>query len=256
MTRHALSWMDDHIPETMLQRMLQAMGPDTFRGSRLTALGLPAPTGEESADRHVMQDRLSDLLDGHDEEASAAALAFLSDKPHRIETVGLEMLRATGLDAAVTILIAHGLSRGPDGGWANVRIPAFTLTAGPARGHEAQVSIEQEGRVMARAPIAPQTYWQDDGVLVIERPLPDAVCIAMEGRALRDIVSHPVLDEHPLSVRRVFVPIGSRHVHVETDLVRRPVEMSGLTLENTRPDRRALAVSRPPRRRMDTTPSF
>ena len=256
MTRHALSWMDDHLPEPMLKRMLDAMGPDTFRASRLVPLGLPSPTGDEGADRHAMQDRLSDLLDGHDEAASSGALAVLSDKPHRVEAVGLDMLRATGLDAAVAILIAHALSRGPDGGWANVRIPAFTLTAGPARGHDAQVSIEREGRVMLRAPIAPQTYWHDDGVLVIERPIPDAVCIAMEGRALRDVVSHPVLDGHPLNVRRVFTPIGSRHVHVETDLAPRRLGMSDLTLEGTRPDRRALSVTRPPRRRVDTTPSF
>lgn len=256
MTRHALSWRDDHVPETMIDRMLNAMGPDTYRARHLDGLDLPLPTGEDREDRIAMQERLSDLLDGLDEKASAAALKTLSALPQHVEATALDMLRATGIDAAIAIVIAYALSRAPDQTWANVRIPSFTLTAGPARGHEAQVSVEQDHRIMIRAPLAPQTYWQDDGVLAIDRPLPNSVCIAMDGRPLRDIVSHPVLDELPIRVEKVSTPIGGQETQLRTDLRPNRLRMSELTLEGTRPDRRTLSVTRPPRRRVDTTPSF
>ena len=252
MTRHALSWRDDHLGEAVLGRIMEAVTEHPARRDALAPLGLPV----DGQDRVSMQMRMSDLLDGHDEEASARAIDAVSERPYRIEASALAMLRATGMDAAVMILVAHALSRSPEGGWTNVRLPAYRLTAGPARHEEALVSVEQDDRIFVRAPFAAQTSWTTGGEIFIGRAIPENVCIAMEGRRLGDVVTHPTLDPLDLSIVDVKPSLSPVGITIRTDKPADDLRMGDLTLENTRPDRRTLNTPTPRQRKVDLKPTF
>lgn len=255
MARHMLSWRDDHLPSGMLDRIISAVRGGGPRASALDCLRIPALPEDDREAETIVQERVSDLLDGHDEEASARALETLSSYEHRVEATALAMLRCTGMDAAVAILVAHALSRSNSDGWDNVRLGEFTLTAGPARHMRALVSIEQLGNVLVHAPFAPDVHWAEDAV-VIGRPFPHAMCLAMTGRALKDVVDHPILTPLGLTIMSADMGSGGRVTTIKTDLKPHWMGMRDLTMENTRPDRQALAAERVPPRRTKATPAF
>ena len=259
MARHQLSWMDDHLHADLLTLFA---GDLKAGAASLAPLGLGEATDDERATRDMIQDRVSDLIDGHHEDVSSKLIAALSTSKATIDAVALDMLRATGMDAAVLIYVAHAAATAPDGTARVKPLPSFRLSAGPARREEAIVAVDG-GKVGVMAPMAADTFWVSGdpeiraaGSLIIRRPLPNAVCLAMEGRKLSDVVSHPVLDPLELRIVRVSTPIGTRNTLIETDAAHAPIDMGSLTLESTRPDRRALAVHQPPRQRVDHAPSF
>lgn len=256
MARHVLSWRDDHLSFEMQERLVAAIRGGGPRAEALGCLGIGALSEDDREARETVQHRVSDLLDGQDEAVSRIALDLISTLPYRIEATALAMLRCTGMDPAIMILVAHALSRDDAGGWANVRLPAFTLTAGPARRAEARVSIEKEGRIAVSAPFAADTAWIDEGAIHIERPFPHAVCLAMDGRALKDVVDHPLLTPQGLTISKVTMGVTGRDTTISTDIAPRRIGMADLTLEGTRPDRSLLAVEKAPRQRVDNTPSF
>lgn len=256
MKRHGLSWMDDHLSRPMVDRIVAAIRSGGARGAALDFLRVPAlPDDGHEADM-LVQEWISDLIDGQDEETSRRALVQVAGLSCRIERTSLEMIRCTGMDAAVLIAIAYALSRDDRGGWQNTRLPEFIVTAGPARRDELQLSLEQDDRFAVSAPFASDTAWTHAGAIEIERPFPNAVCLAMHGRALKDVVDHPVLTPLELSITTAGMDMGGRTTTIATSFEPVWLTMSQLTYENTRPDMRTLRVEAPVRRRVPNEPTF
>lgn len=252
MTRHVLSWMDDRLPSGDIDRISSGLRGSGRRMQLLHMLDFPSLGDHDTAQTdRIVQEHVSDLIDGRNERLSEMALRELASHAGdcSVDETSLEMLRATGMDAAILLFIAYALSRDEQGGLANVRIPSFIMTSGPARGMEAQVSFEISDRVMIKAPFAAQSCWEEDGVVTIDRPLPNSVCVAIQGRSLRDVVDHPILNQRERVISKVVTGNLSPRTRLELTGERSFLTMRDLSMETTRPDRRYLSSTREAPRR-------
>jgi hypothetical protein len=248
--------MDDHLSPSLLDVIVDMSAEDD---AGLAPYSLPTPTGDRQQDRDVVQTHLSNILDGHDEEASRAAIEALGAAGARIDAVALDMLRTTGMDAAVMIHLAWiSHARLKDGD-----MPMFRLTAGPARRASAVVKPLDDGRIGLATPLVEGTYWESlnldhpgAGAIVMNRPLPNNVILALEGRSLVSVVQHPVLDPLELAIRRAFIPIGASNTRIEIEMAERIVAVADAGYDGTRPDRRTLEVQEAPRQRAIPGPTF
>lgn len=251
MARHMLSWMDDHVPTTVVETLLrQHESGEESVVAAFSRWDVILDADAERQDRlDAIQHRLSDLLEGDDEKTSRLMLDSFAATGIEIDAVAVAMLRQTGMDVAAMLDIATTPRNG------RLAATAFTVTSGNARSSKVEMVVSGP-RVDVWIPLARDVDWTNVGMMLIARRLPQAVMIAMPGMKLARVVSHPLLDSLDLTITEAKIPMGDKRVHLSTDYEPRALRGEGLTFEDTRPERNAVATERKSPPRATNTPSF
>lgn len=251
MARHMLSWMDDHLDHEMVKAVIafHANADDAVRA--FSTWGLDLAGKDEDGVRETVQHRLSDLLEGHDEDTSRAMLGRFAASGREIDATMLTMLRQSGMDVAAMLDIAHTI-----GSWSDKhRTTRFVISKGSARGMKVEIQFDGV-HADVRMPMAKDVFWTSTGVILFERPLPNAVMIAMQDKPLAKVISHPVLDALGLHIKDVTVPLGMKTVNIVTDYAPSALRREEITFDNTRPDRSGPVAERPSPVRASNEPTF
>lgn len=111
-----------------------------------------------------------------------------------IDEVSHALLRAMRVSPAWLLLLSHLF----DGQKTNIWLNGWSGNSDLAFG---QIREDDEQMLALSILIGPDVVWNGEGVLV--RGLPDTILSSAEGRPLREIVSHPVIDTYDLIVRDV-----------------------------------------------------
>lgn len=131
---------------------------------------------------------LSEVIEGRFEHYRPKVAAAIADHP-RIDRITAELIAASLCDPAAVLAIAIVLERGAqivDGATDEIVMNVDPDLA----------SDDQDTATWVN--VAHGIDWWADGRLVVQ--LPDTIMQAAVGRRLAEIVSHPVLDRHPLKI--------------------------------------------------------
>lgn len=239
MVEHALSWMDYRLSREQVEAIYDmSLSEDKRHLETIGLTDLPKEKNEAFAqiNRHI-----SGLLNGDDENISKVAIKKIADEKVNFDPISLKMMRSTGIDAAIAFYVAKFLSQ---------RLPfaAFKITKGSARGASLELHISPKEHTIICSPITNDVFWQYKDTLYIKRPMPHSMCLAMEGRPLKDVVDHPILT--PLDLKILSVERTKSATLLNTSYIPCVMRSHDLTLENTRP------VDLQPERKAENRPAM
>lgn len=213
MKRHILSWMDDHLDGGALQT-IQSFLLEDVRFFEL--FGIENTEGELDD----IQTRISDLLNGHDEQAIDDIVQSGSDA--LVDDLDLKFIARNFIHPGAAIGIAKLLPRG-------TALP-FVVTKGPGRGERLQITIDDEDRAKVRSPLASEVYWEDKA-LFLKRQLPFKVMAAISEKSLDKIIDQPDLTARNLTVQDVS-HVGHNATRILTDYQEVLLHIQGLQAQD------------------------
>lgn len=162
------------------------------------------------------EDAFSALLEGHDDSCRDAIGALLRRRPTQmLDRITAELVAAIGCDPATACAAAIVLDTSieiQEGATDDQLL--FLDESDPPDSPTCQTRIW----------VADMVEWDSTGRLRIE--LPETLKAASVGRMLRDVVSHPVLDRHPLRILSIHDD-GSGN-SIQTDADRTPLDADAI----------------------------
>lgn len=127
------------------------------------------------------------------------------DKAVTIDPLFARLLAHEGVDPLVVCLLALQCGRlevdDTVSGYRRALVFGSTPPADPANGTEILLGLN--------------TVWTQKGTMYLPPNLPDTVAVLLEGRPLRDVVSHPVLDTVPLTITSTDHRGSVIHIHTD-----------------------------------------
>lgn len=190
MTRHILSWMDDRIHRNTMRALKEEWGNNP-----------PAwATMDVTSDENI-QHRLSMLLDGVADEDVAALREHLAkwyrEQPITVDELELTLARRTGTDMLAAMCIASELRNN------DPSVTYIDIIRGPAK--RAVLTLKLDGNALTMSvPLSTEARWENNA-LIISRVLPNTFQIAVLGKALSNVVSHPLLDPLGLTIENIEI---------------------------------------------------
>lgn len=152
-------------------------------------MGAGIGTPNEAEYLEDAEQALSDIIEGHDDRFRTVIAKHL-DRPERLlDRITAELAAAAGCDPATACAIARILD-----GDANIQNSADDKIV--LYVDEAHPSSSEH--CLTRVWVSEDVLWDAVGRLLVT--MPETTLSAAIGRKLRDVVSHPVLDRHDLTV--------------------------------------------------------
>jgi len=183
--------------------------------STLAMLGENARYMGEAETSEAYDQEITDLLEGNAQSLLAATDVILREHGMAIvDRITAEIAQHIGIDVGAALALAitldsHAVIEDQDRALMLV-LSAWTPSDAPMP--------------LNAAWLAPSVQWQP-GKVVVE--LPQTLALAAVGKPLRDTLTHPVLDRHPLTVTGVGTANGDR-MTLEVDADVTPLETEAL----------------------------
>lgn len=193
-----LSWMDDHLDGAALQTIRSLLLEDV---RFFELFGIENTEG----DLDDIQARISDLINGHDEQTIDDIVQSGADIA--VDKLDLKLLSRIFIHPGAAIGIAKLLPR--------KTVLSIGVTQGTARGEKLRIFIDDLDRARISIPLAREVYWEDRAI-VLKRQLPFKIMAAIGEQPLDKIIDQSDLVEKNLTVQDVS-HAGNNTTRILTD---------------------------------------
>lgn len=167
---------------------------------------------EEAFHLERVRDALSDILEGIDDDFRDDVREMLGLRATlTMDRISAEIAAHLCIDPATARALAY---------WIDDHLTIMDGATGEMIAFVDHSSPPDDRNPLGRVRLEEGVEWETGGTLVV-RGLPATALVAAVGRPLRDLVSHPVLDAHPLVV--TGIEDDGMHQIVSTDWHRRPL---------------------------------